>query len=68
VWIRRVVTAAEVFTNVAEGLKEWQAGDTLQGSTHYYALLGMANHQPPYWVKGMKFIVEIKGHRFYKEG
>jgi len=68
VWIRNVVTAAKVLENAEAGLKEWQAGDTLYGATHYYALLGMPNHQPPYWVKGMKFIVEIKGHRFYKEG
>ena len=67
VWIRKIITAAEVLENVEAGFNEWQAGDKLQGATHYYALLGMPNHQPPYWVKGMKFIVEIKGHRFYRE-
>ena len=68
VWIRNVVTAAKVLENAEAGLKEWLAGDTLRGSTHYYAIKGMADRKPPYWAASMKFICEIEGHRFLREG
>jgi len=68
VWIRDIITAAKVLENAEAGLNEWRAGDTLNGSTHYYAIKGMVGHKPPYWAAGMKFITEIEGHRFLREG
>ena len=68
VWIRDVQSFGYVMENVHAGYEEWLAGDTLSGATHYYALKGMATGKPPYWAAGMKFIREIGGHRFLREG
>lgn len=68
VWIKDVVTFANVAENCLQGLKEWQDGERLQGATHYYAIKGMVNNEPPYWAGSMKFICEIEGHRFLREG
>lgn len=68
VWIKEIPTIAKVTENCLQALKEWQDGDRLNGATHYYAIKGMVNKQPPYWAEGMKFICEIEGHRFLREG
>lgn len=68
VWIKDVRTFATVTENCFQGLKEWQDGERLQYATHYYAIKEMVNHQPPYWAESMKFICEIEGHRFLREG
>jgi len=67
VWVRNVTAAARVLENAEAGLREWYAGDSLMGATHYYAIKGMSTGRPPYWAAGMKFIVEIEGHRFLRE-
>ena len=70
VWIKDVLTMASVAYNIGIALDEWNAGDTLGGATHYYAIAGMEEGKPPYWSKDpdMHFIREIGGHRFFKEG
>ena len=68
VWVKDAVVFASVAENCLQGLKEWQEGDKLQNATHYYAIKGMVNQHPPYWAEGMKFICEIEGHRFLREG
>lgn len=46
---------------------EWLAGSRLGGATHYYAPKGMKGGLPPYWIKGMKFVVQEGNHSFYRE-
>lgn len=67
-WIKDIKTFATVSNNCAQAAREWAAGDTLQGATHYYAIKGMPDKKPPYWAASMTFICEIEGHRFLREG
>jgi spore germination cell wall hydrolase CwlJ-like protein len=67
-WIKDLPAYARVAANCAQAAKEWEGGDTLSGATHYYAIKGMVDHKPPYWAASMKFICEIEGHRFLREG
>lgn len=66
--IKNIQKFVEIHDTVQEAVKEWDAGDTLYGATHYYAIKGMVDHKPPYWANSMKFIIEIEGHRFLREG
>lgn len=66
--IREIPSFIRVTNNVNMAISEWDAGDKLQHASHYYAIKGMVNNQPPYWAEGMKFICEIEGHRFLREG
>ncbi len=40
--------------------------DSTHGATHYYALNGMKNKQPPYWANSMKETCKIGNHTFLK--
>lgn len=66
--IKNIPKFIEIHNTVQVAIREWQAGDTLQGASHYYAIKGMANGRPPYWASSMTFITEIEGHRFLREG
>jgi len=68
--IKNIPKLVEIHETVQRAIQEWSAGDTLRGATHYYAIKGMVNNKPPWWVNSdkMKFIVEIEGHRFLREG
>ena len=66
--IKNIPKFIEIHDVVQKAIQEWNAGDTLQGATHYYAIAGMVDHKPPYWAPSMTFIVEIEGHRFLREG
>ena len=68
VWVKDVTSLFHSMEMAAAAQAEWQAGDNLQGATHYYALQGMVGGKPPYWASGMKFIADIGHHRFLKEG
>lgn len=67
VFIKDIPAMAKVSWNVLAAISEWEAGDDLQGATHYYAIKGMVTKRPPYWAKNMEFICEVAGHRFLKE-
>jgi N-acetylmuramoyl-L-alanine amidase len=67
IWIKNIPSMAKVSANVLAAITEWEAGDILQGATHYYAIKGMVTKRPPYWAKNMDFIVEVAGHRFLRE-
>lgn len=66
--IKNIPKFIEIHEVVQKAIREWSAGDTLQGATHYYAIGGMVGHKPPYWAPSMTFITEIEGHRFLREG
>jgi spore germination cell wall hydrolase CwlJ-like protein len=68
VWIKNVEALLPVMENCQAGYNEWMAGDHLQGATHYFAIKGMICGKPPYWADSMKFVCEIQGHKFYREG
>lgn len=70
VWVKYHQQLADVSENVFEAVREWTRGDKLNGATHYYAIEGMVGKVPPYWASSasMKFITEVGGHRFFKEG
>jgi len=68
IWIKEIPTLINVSRNVVDGFHDWQAGDRLEGATHYFSIKGMAGNKPPYWSEKMKFICEVGGHRFLREG
>jgi len=65
--IKNIPKLIEIHETVQQAIREWQAGDTLRGATHYYAIDGMTTCRPPYWASSMEFIIEIEGHRFLRE-
>lgn len=65
--IRELPTFIKVADTVQEAMAEWEGGDNLGGADHYYALAGMKGNKPPSWAAGMRLIIEINNHRFYKE-
>ena len=67
-FIKEIPAMIEVSGNVLDGVKEWEAGDRLEGATHYYAPAGMPDGKPPYWIKGMTRIGKWGNHVFYREG
>ena len=67
VWIREINSALTVMQNCRDGYDEWMRGDRLQGATHYFVIKGMVDGKAPYWAANMTFIIEILGHRFYRE-
>ena len=67
-YIKNLPVFLSIHQLVQEAMQEWLNGDILKGATHYYAIKGMVNNEPPYWASSMKFITEIGGHRFFREG
>lgn len=66
-WIKNIEVLGKVFTTCKEGFDEWVSGNNLKGATHYYAIKGMVDNEPPYWASSMTFICEVGGHRFFRE-
>lgn len=65
--IKNILKFIEIYEITKIALNEWKNGDRLDGATHYYAIKGMKDHKPPYWVDNMTFVCEEGGHRFYRE-
>jgi len=65
-WITELVTLASVYDNCIKGVNEWQAGNKLQGATHYYNPEDVKGGKP-YWADSMEYVVTIDDHVFLKE-